>query len=947
MMNKSLLLLLLPLWLLGCSAAEKQPSSARPAAAFSNGQSGYAASNSAPAIRIRPDEAMAVSHAQVLQAYERFLSISDDAEVRVRVHQRMAALKLQQQELQQDGLLPPSATTRAEPEPAAAIRDYEALLQQFPERADNDSVRYQLARASLLNGQPQKAMAALEDLIRLHPQSAYVTESHFRLGQLYYNSGDYELAAAAYQQVVAAGRAGNPYYVSAGYLRGWALFRHQHYDDSLLAFTRVLDEEFPDAARLEAASGGDLALRDDILRAMALIVTEAGDWEMIARFYNQHGVRHYEYLLYDRLASLYYQRGFHRSAASTLRAYVLRYPLDRRAPGYYERLIEGYRKAGYASLNRRHKAYYNDLFGVGSAFWQQHADAAMRTALTSSLSTYLHDLAGFHHGLAQQSRKAGTRTRELQTARRWYEEIVRSFPQAEDIARDHFLLAEVAFELQDFVAARDHYETVAYQYPADEQAAEAGYAAILAYNRHRPEPPQAAAWRQATIASAMRFVQQFAQDPRSGTVLVNTAEMLLQDEQYEQALATARMADTVEQNLSPRYRYGAALVRGHASFALGQFAEAEQALQLALQQQQAKPAQVQELREKIAASIYQQGLHSREQGDALAAVQHWLRLASVIPESRSRIAAEYDAATLLMAIPDYPQAVQVLQQFRQQYPQHPLTADIPSKLIVAYEEQQDWAAAAAELEYLCRHHSNPQQQRIACYQTAQYYQRGGDDAKALLAYRHYAHQFPQPLDAALEAHYQLDQLYAAAGEENKRQFWLNKIIVLHNKAGAEQTDRSRYLAASAAFQLGEAERLRYEKIRLSQPLAASIQRKNAALQAAQKRYTQAAKLEVQEFTTAATFRLGQLYAGMSKALMSSERPAGLDELEQEEYQYLLEEQAFPLDEAAIEIHQTNAGRTRDGLYDNWVRESFSALSGLMPGQYNKQEKVAAYVDAIR
>src|SRR5690606_2514740 len=220
-------------------------------------------------------------------------------------------------------------------------------------------------------------------------------------------------------------------------------------------------------------------------------------------------------------------------------------------------------------------------------------------------------------------------------------------------------------------------------------------------------------------------------------------------------------------------------------------------------------------------SIYQQGLHSREQGDALAAVQHWLRLATVIPESNSRMAAEYDAATLLMQMADYPRAVQVLQQFRRQYPQHPLTADIPSKLIVAYEEQQDWAAAAGELEHLCRNHSDLQQQRIACYQTAQYYQRGGDDAKALLAYRHYAHEFPQPLDAALEAHYQLDQLYAAAGEEDKRQFWLNKIIQLHNKAGAEQTDRSRYLAASAAFQLGEAERQRYEKIRLSQPLASS------------------------------------------------------------------------------------------------------------------------------
>ena len=62
---------------------------------------------------------------------------------------------------------------------------------------------------------------------------------------------------------------------------------------------------------------------------------------------------------------------------------------------------------------------------------------------------------------------------------------------------------------------------------------------------------------------------------------------------------------------------------------------------------------------------------------------------------------------------------------------------------------------------------------------------------------------------------------------------------------------------------------------------------------------------------------------------------------------MLEEQAFPLDEAAIEIHQTNAGRTRDGLYDQWVRQSFGALAELMPGQYNKQEKVLSYVDQIR
>src|SRR5690554_7372426 len=78
---------------------------------------------------------------------------------------------------------------------------------------------------------------------------------------------------------------------------------------------------------------------------------------------------------------------------------------------------------------------------------------------------------------------------------------------------------------------------------------------------------------------------------------------------------------------------------------------------------------------------------------------------------------------------------------------------------------------------------------------------------------------------------------------------------------------------------------------------------------------------------------------MSTALMESERPQGLDELELEEYEFLIEEQVFPLEEAAIQIHQTNSARTRDGLYDRWIKDSFKSLAKLMPGQYNKQERV--------
>jgi len=894
-------------------------------------------------IKLKSNDVIDVSHEQVQERYQRYLEVSTDTEMRIRTTHRMAALKLQAEELALDNYAHSSAENE-ERRVLTVINDYQTLLKEHPDRRDNDNLVYQLAKAYSLSGQPYLAIATLERLVEDYPKSEYFLESHFRLGQLYYASRDYEMAGLAYQNVIDMGRKDNEYYVSAGYLLGWSLFKQTLYEDSLLAFTRVLDEEFANENALEKAET-NADLRDDIFRIMAITFAEMGGWEQIAQFFDAHGQRFYEYRLYDSLASLYYLRDFHRSAASTLRAYVLRYPLDLRAPSYYERLIEGYKNARYAGLMRRHMENYVSLFGVGTEYWQ--TNSSQHSMLTASLSAYMWELASFHHGWGQNTNNAKDKKERLNIAARWYKEYTDSFPLAADAVNAHFLLAEVSFELKDYPTARHNYEIVAYQYPEFEQANEAGYAAILAYNNHRPSAEESLAWRQATVASAMRFVQEYASDPRSGRVLVNTSEMLLKDKYNPQALYTARLAANIEDQLSPRYRYGAALVRSHAAFELGYYEEAESAINLALAQQQADVKTRKDLRDKLAASIYRLGEQSKEQGDHEAAVYHWLRLADAVPESDTKILAQYDAATLLMEVADYPQAIQVLSDFRQQYPQHRLTADIPSKLIVAYEAQENWQAAAFELKRLAETSSNVEEQRIATYQAAEYFEKAEDLDNARDMYRNYAHNNTQPFDAAVEAHYRLDQIYAQLGEEDKRHFWLDKIISLHNKAGNEQSDRSRYLAASAAFQLGEFERNRFEKVQITLPLDKSITAKNNYLQAAQRRYTQAAQLNVQEFTTASTFHLGQLYADMSMALVDSERPKGLDELELEEYEFLIEEQVFPLEEAAIEIHQTNSGRTRDGLYDRWIKHSFASLAKLMPGQYNKQERVISYVDQIR
>jgi hypothetical protein len=90
-----------------------------------------------------------------------------------------------------------------------------------------------------------------------------------------------------------------------------------------------------------------------------------------------------------------------------------------------------------------------------------------------------------------------------------------------------------------------------------------------------------------------------------------------------------------------------------------------------------------------------------------------------------------------------------------------------------------------------------------------------------------------------------------------------------------------------------------------------------------------------------------LYRTLATDLMTSERPKGLDDESREQYDVLLEEQAFPFEEKAIELHETNASRTGDGVYDEWVQRSFDVLAKLKPARYAKAEIGEEYVQTIR
>jgi hypothetical protein len=167
------------------------------------------------------------------------------------------------------------------------------------------------------------------------------------------------------------------------------------------------------------------------------------------------------------------------------------------------------------------------------------------------------------------------------------------------------------------------------------------------------------------------------------------------------------------------------------------------------------------------------------------------------------------------------------------------------------------------------------------------------------------------------------------------------------QAGAARTDRTRYLGGMATLALAEPAVEEYRKVRLVEPLRQNLRVKKARMETALKAYAAASDSGVAEVVTAATFHTAELYRDFGKAMMESQRPRGLKKDELEQYNVLLEEQAFPFEEKAIELHELNAQRAASGVWDRWVRDSYAALAKLRPGRYAKSERGDGVVDAIR
>ncbi|HEY5718238.1 MAG TPA: tetratricopeptide repeat protein, partial [Motiliproteus sp.] len=331
--------------------------------------------------------------------------------------------------------------------------------------------------------------------------------------------------------------------------------------------------------------------------------------------------------------------------------------------------------------------------------------------------------------------------------------------------------------------------------------------------------------------------------------------------------------------------------------------------------------------------------------DNRAAIDHFLRLGKVISDAAVRPNAEFDAATLLLAEQRWSESIDVLEQFRQQYPKNPLQETIPDKLVVAYESTQQWSKASFYLNQIYQRERESALGREALWRAAQLQQKAGNDRAAGKIYAEFVTSFPQPLEEAMDAREILVQIADKAQQPQTAERWLDAMIEAVQKAETV-SERSLLLASKAALRLGRARTEAFEKVQLTLPLEKSLSKKQKLMEQAAGYLNQTINFGLAEPSTFATTMLGDIYRNLSQALMQSARPKELDELALEQYEILLEEQALPFEDQAIEFYELNLKWISEGIYTPGIATSLERLRTVMPARYDKPEQVPSYVEAI-
>lgn len=874
------------------------------------------------------------SKKDVLEAYRQYIATAPAGDIsRQRALTRLAELELEVSNELLESDESEDQLTQYDSAINNTINLLETTLKDYPKAENNDKVLYQLAQAYDRTNQYEKSIEALKKLADKYQQSPHYPEAQFRIGESYFARGEYISAEDAYTEVIFS-LENDTFYEKALFKRGWTRYKQELYleaaDDFYLAIDR---HNFTDITDSEQS------LLNEYMRAMSLSFSYQNNDGSIHQYFSNKPNYAFLYETYSSVSDIYIKQERYTDAAKVLEEFIKYNPTSQSTPLAKIDMIKIWQKGGFT--NQLHQAiddFYKGYNPTTSYWASQKKNNENSEQVNAALRTYIVQISSyFHADFNKKNKKA-----DFNQAKKWYERYLNHYQAYANKDKIYSLYAELLHTNKQAEDAIQYFELAAFDGDLilDKKSAYAAIAVLNEAIQANTSAKQQQIWVQKYIHYAQQYIELYPQDEQSEPIAMRGAELAFNGKNYE---ATINIANKLTHTASDASRNYTNNLKARAYLELQQYADAESVYLELLEAKNINKKERNTLSNSLALSIYRQAENAQKENQPDLALNHFTRIADVSPNSDLAADGLYDAIAMTMQSERWTDSISLINRFNTLYPNNKRKADVTQKLSVAYLNSGDQGRAAKEFQRISQFSDNIEVKRAALWKAAELYDNKNNLTDAVIAYRDYAHTYKTPYPANMEAMYRLTELYKKMGDTQKQEFWQTRISSIDEKTTQRnKTDRTNFIASKTILELAQSKQNQFNKVQLKEPLAVNLGKKKTAMQAAVKLFGQASTYGIAEITTEATHSIGQIYLDFSKSLLTSEKPKNLGEEELIQYTILLEDQAFPFEEKAIEFYEANLTRTKDGTTNIWLDASFVQLKELFPVRYQRKGKISVY-----
>lgn len=384
-----------------------------------------------------------------------------------------------------------------------AIRYYVRMKEDYPNYSKIDEVLYYLAFEYEQKQDLENARQVYLELIEKAPQSSYIPNAYLAFGELFFADamGDpskWALAAQAYKEVVKYKPPQNKVYGYAQYKLGYVYWNSGDYPRAIQQFKRVIEygddfSELPNAKLLQKSA------RNDLIPVYAV----AGDPRKAYRFFrplsgDERGSETETFALLRKLATSYYDTGHYSEAVTLYRNLMARDRGDQlcKYQAAISQAVQTMKATDKVAIRRELDA----MVKLYDRFSKAEHSEEVQLACANDTAELLAETAMSWHLEAVGS--GGTRgtndPQAMELASYLYQRVVDTFTPEQfetfkfprimkddwpNIYKIRFNMADLLYTQQRWEDCGPAFDAVVEANPTGEEAPEAAFAAVLCYEK--------------------------------------------------------------------------------------------------------------------------------------------------------------------------------------------------------------------------------------------------------------------------------------------------------------------------------------------------------------------------------------------------------------------------------------------------------------------------------